>query len=76
MKGEDQTQAIRDVLQLWIDWQYQNDSLTTSVKQYISKIKRVFHHAGIKYHVKDFDDQLEYKPRIKEELHELTLEEI
>ncbi|MDH3766011.1 MAG: hypothetical protein OER82_09405, partial [Nitrosopumilus sp.] len=47
LKGNEQTQAIQDVLQSWIDWQYQNDSLTTSVKQYISKIKRIFSHEGI-----------------------------
>jgi len=62
LKGNKQTQAIRDVLQSWIDWQYQNDCLTTSVKQYISKIKRIFSHEGIKYHIEDFDEPLEYKP--------------
>ncbi len=73
---EEQTEAIRDTLQSWIDWQYQKGSLTNSIKQYISKIGRVFSHNGIKIHFDDFDEPLEYKPTIKEELHELTLEEI
>ena len=73
---DERNQAVRDVLQAWIDWQYTNDSLTTSVKQYISKIKRILNHEGIKYHIEDFDEPLEYKAKIKEELHELTLDEI
>lgn len=76
IKGIEQTEAIREVLQNWIDWQYQNDSLTTSIKQYISKIKRVFNHNGLIFHVSDFGEPLEYKPIIKEELYELTLEDI
>jgi len=76
LKGEEQTEAIRDALQSWIDWQYQKGSLTNSIKQYVSKINRVFSHNGIKIHLDDFDEPLEYKPTTKEELHELTLEEI
>ncbi|MCE9653251.1 MAG: tyrosine-type recombinase/integrase [Nitrosarchaeum sp.] len=76
LKGDKQTQAVREVLQSWIDWQYSDGSLTNSVKQYVSKIKRVFLHNNIKIHIEDFDEPLEYKPVTKEELHELTLEEI
>jgi len=76
LKDQEQTDAIREVLQNWIDWQYQNDNLTSSVRQYISKIKRVFSHNGIRFHVSDFDEPLEYKPKIKEELHALTIDEI
>ncbi len=76
LKGNEQTEAIRDTLQSWIDWQYQKGSLTSSIKQYVSKINRVFSHNGIKIHPDDFSEPLEYKPTIKEELHELTLEEI
>jgi len=76
LKDQEQTEAIREVLQNWIDWQYQNDNLTSSVRQYVSKIKRVFSHNGIRIHVGDFDEPLEYKPKIKEELHALTVDEI
>lgn len=76
LKEDEQSEAIREVLQSWIDWQYTNGSLTSSVQQYISKIKRVFLHNGIKIHLSDFDEPLEFKPRIKEELHQLTIEEI
>lgn len=76
LKGKEQSEALREVLQNWIDWQYNNGSLTSSVQQYLSKIKRVFSHNGIKIHLSDFDEPLEFKPKIKEELHELTVDEI
>jgi len=75
-KGNDQIEALRDVLQNWIDWQYQNGNLTTSIQQYISKIKRVFSHYGLRIHPEDFSEPLEFKPKIKEELHQLTVKEI
>lgn len=76
LKGEEQTEALREVLQSWIDWQYSNGSLTSGIQQYLSKIKRVFSHHGIRIHVSDFAEPLEFKPKIKEELHALTIEEI
>jgi len=76
LKEKDQTEALREVLQNWIDWQYVNGSLTSGIQQYLSKIKRVFSHNGIRIHLDDFDEPLEFKPKIKEELHELTTEEI
>jgi len=76
LKDVEKTEAIREVFQNWIDWQYEHDNLTSSVRQYISKIKRVFSHNGIRVHSSDFDEPLEYKPKIKEELHALTVEEI
>jgi len=75
-KGNEQIEALRDVLQNWIDWQYVNGSLTTSIQQYISKIKRVFSHQGLRIHPEDFSEPLEFKPKIKEELHQLTVKEI
>jgi hypothetical protein len=72
LKAEEQSQAVRNILQNWIDWMYDDGMLTTSVKQYISKIKRFFYHNGLKFHIEDFDESLEYKPSVKEELHELT----
>ena len=76
LKDKEQIEALREVLQNWIDWQYSNGSLTSSVQQYLSKIKRVFSHNGVKIHLSDFDEPLEFKPKVKEELHELTVEEI
>ena len=76
LKEKNQTEALREVLQNWIDWQYGNGSLTSGIQQYLSKIKRIFSHNGIRIHLSDFDEPLEFKPRIKEELHELTIEEI
>ncbi len=76
LKDKEQIEALREVLQNWIDWQYSNGSLTSTVQQYLSKIKRVFSHNGVKIHLSDFDEPLEFKPKVKEELHELTVEEI
>jgi len=76
LKEKDQTEALREVLQNWIDWQYGNGSLTSGIQQYLSKIKRIFSHNGIRIHLSDFDEPLEFKPKIKEELHELTIDEI
>lgn len=76
LKGAEHIQALREVLQSWIDWQYQNGSLTSSVQQYVSKIKKLLSHNGIRFHASDFGEPLEFKPRIREELHELTVEEI
>jgi len=76
LKGKEQVEALREVLQSWIDWLYSNGTLTSSVQQYISKIKKIFSHNGILIHTSDFEEPLEFMPKIKEELHELTLEEI
>jgi len=75
-KGEDQNEALRDVLQNWVDWQYTNGSLTSTVQQYLSKIKRVFSHNGVRIHLEDFSEPLEFMPWVKEELHQLTVKEI
>jgi len=76
LKGKNQTKAIQETLQNWIDWNYQNDNLTSSIRQYISKIKRVFSHNGLRVNTSDFEKELEYTKAIQEELHALTIEEI
>jgi len=76
LKGEDQMQAIREVLQDWIDWLYEKDFLTPSVRQYTSKIRRCFAHQGLRYTTNDFAEPLEFKQKIDEELYELTLEDV
>jgi len=75
-KGDEQNEALRDVLQNWVDWQYTNGSLTSTVQQYLSKIKRVFSHNGVRIHLEDFSEPLEFMPWVKEELHQLTVKEI
>ena len=76
LKGKERTEALRELLQNWIDWQYKNGNLTSSIQQYLSKIKKIFSHNGILIHTSDFEEPLEFTAKIKEELHELTLEEI
>lgn len=76
LKDTDKVDATRQVLQNWIDWLYQNNILTSTIHQYISKIKKLFFHNGIRVHLEEFPEPLEFKPKIKEELHQLTIEEI
>lgn len=76
LSEKERTDALREALQSWVDWLYQNGGLTTSVQQYLSKIKKIFSHNGINIHVSDFKEPLEFMPRIKEELRELTTEDI
>ena len=76
LKGKEQTEAVRELLQNWIDWQYNRGSLTSGIQQYLSKIKRIFSHNGIKIGREYFDEPLEFKPKIREELHALTIDEI
>ena len=72
---ENQLETVRTILQEWINWQNDKGSLSSGIKHYISNIRKYFLHCGIKYHIEDFDEPLQYKPVIKEELHALTLEE-
>jgi len=76
LKGEEQTDAIYDVLQSWIDWHYSRDVLTTTLRQYFSSLKQYFHYNGLKLHPQDVKDTLEFKKRIHEELYPLQLEDI
>jgi len=76
LNDKDQTKAVRKILQNWINWQYKRHRLTSSIRQNVSKIKRVFSHEGIIIRTSDFDEKLEYTKSIKEELHALTIEEV
>jgi len=76
LKGEEQTDAIYDVIQSWIDWHYSRDVLTTTLRQYFSSLKQYFHYNGLKLHPQDVKDTLEFKKRIQEELYPLQLEDI
>lgn len=50
LKGKEHIHALREVMKSWIDWQYQNGSLTSSVQQYVSKIKKKMSHNEIRVH--------------------------
>ena len=76
LKGEEQTDAIYEVIQSWIDWLYSTGKLTTSIRQYFSALKQLFHYKGIKLHPMDVKERVEFKKRIKEELYALELEDI
>lgn len=76
LKGENQTTALYDVIQNWIDWNYQSGVLTSTLKQYFSILKQILHYKGFKLHPQDIKDNLEFKKRIKEELYALQLEDI
>lgn len=76
LKEQDQTDAIFDILQNWIDWNYDKDVLTSTLKTYFSKLKTIFHYEGFKIHPQDIKDNLIWKKKIREELHALKMDEI
>lgn len=75
-KGEELHDKARDVLQGWIDWQYENEQMTSGIKLRISQLKTILRHNRLKVHFEDFDEPLHYTKQIKEELHAITREEI
>ncbi|MBM3904845.1 MAG: hypothetical protein FJ357_06895 [Thaumarchaeota archaeon] len=75
-KGEELHDKARDVLQGWIDWQYDQGKMTSGIKLRMSQLQTVLRHHKLKIHFEDFDDPLHYTKQIKEELHAITREEI
>lgn len=75
-KGEELQDKARDVLQGWIDWQYDQGKMTSGIKLRMSQLQTILRHHKLKIHFEDFDDPLHYTKQIKEELHALTREEI
>lgn len=73
---KDRIEPLFDVLQNWIDWNYQKDILTSTLKVYFSKLKVIFHHEGLKMHPQDIKDSIVWKKKIHEELHALQMDEI
>lgn len=67
---------LLEVLQSWIDWNYQKEVLTSTMKVYFSKLKVMLHHEGLKIHPQDLKDNIVWKRKIHEELHALQMEEI
>ncbi len=76
LKDEEQIGAICDTLQNWIDWNYNKDVLTSTLKVYFSKLKVIFHYEGLRLHPQDLKDNLIWKKKIREELHALQMDEI
>jgi site-specific recombinase XerD len=75
-KGDKLDQKTRSVIQNWIDWQYEKGILTSTIKQRVSRIKRLLRFSRVKVHFEDFEEPLEFSAKIKEELYELTLQDI
>ena len=75
-KGDELDQKTRSVIQNWINWQYEKGILTSTIKQRVSIIKRLLRFSRVKVHFEDFEEPLEFSAKIKEELYELTLQDI
>lgn len=73
---KEQNDALFDVLQNWIDWNYKKDILTSTLKVYFSKLKVILHHEGLKIHPQDLKDNIVWQKKIHEELHALQMDEI
>ena len=76
LQGKEQLDAIFDIIQSWIDWNYDKNLLTSALKIYFSKLKVLFHYEGFKIHPQDIKDNLIWKKKIHEELHALQMDEI
>lgn len=76
LDDKERLDAILDIIQNWIDWNYKKDVLTSTLKLYFSKLRVIFHYQGFKIHPQDIKDNLIWKKRIREELHALQMNEI
>ena len=76
LEKKERTDALFDILQNWIDWNYDKHVLTSTLKVYFSKLKVIFHYEGFKIHPQDIKDNLVWKKKIREELHALQMSEI
>lgn len=76
LSEKEQVDAIFDMLQSWIDWNYKKDVMTSTLKIYFSKLKVLFHHEGFKLHPQDIKDNLHWKKKIHEEPYALQMEHI
>jgi len=74
--NKERVDAIFDILQNWIDWNYKKDVLTSTLKVYFSKLKVIFHYEGFRIHSQDIKDNLVWQKKIREELHALQMDEI
>lgn len=76
LNDSERQDAIFDILQNWIDWNYKKDVMTSTLKVYFSKLKVIFHHEGFRIHPQDIKDNLIWQKKIREELHALQMSEI
>jgi len=76
LDDKERLDAVLDILQNWIDWNYKKDVLTSTLKVYFSKLRVIFHYNGFKIHPQDIKDNLIWKKKIHEELHALQMSEI
>jgi len=76
LNDSEKTDAICDILQNWIDWNYKKGILTSTLKVYFSKLKTIFHYEGFKLHPQDLKDNLVWQKKTREELHALQMNEI
>lgn len=76
LDDKERLDAILDILQNWIDWNYKKNVLTSTLKLYFSKLKVIFHYEGFKIHSQDIKDDLVWQKKIREELHALQMSEI
>lgn len=76
LSEKEQVDAIFDMLQSWIDWNYKKNVMTSTLKVYFSKLKVLFHHEGFKLHPQDIKDNLVWKKKIHEEPFAMQMEHI
>ena len=67
---------IYDVLQGWINYNFNNGIAPSSISMWFSYLKKYIRHLGIKLTSDDVKENLEFPKKQEEELHPLQLEEI
>jgi len=73
---DDGMDKIYDVLQGWINYNFNNGIAPSSISMWFSYLKKYIRHLGIKLTSDDISDNLEFPKKQEEELHPLQLEEI
>ena len=71
---ESTEEEVYDVLQSWINWN--SSRAPSTIVVYFSRLKKYLHYMGIKLHVQDIKNELDFKHHIDEDLYGLTLEDI
>lgn len=65
---------VYDFLQEWINWNKKQSPRTMT--NYFGRIRKYLHYRGIKLHIQDIKEELDFPRLIEEELYPITLDDI
>ena len=76
LESEERNEAIAEVFQKYIDWNYEKEVGTPTITNYVSQLKKIFVHAKVRFDVYQLKTELKFKRAVKEELYALQMEDI